>query len=159
MIPRPRPLFASLVLLFIVISASQNAAAQAVTTYHNDAARTGANLNETALTPANVNSSQFGKLGSYPVDGQIYGQPLYMPNLTINGGQHNVVFAVTEHNSVYAFDADLKATSPLWMVNLGPSVPSGDGLGISPDELDELVRKSFAQQGSCTPIGALTRKW
>jgi len=133
MIPRPRFLFVSLVLLFIVISTSKNVAAQAVATYHNDPARTGANLNETALTPANVNSSQFGKLGSYPVDGQIYGQPLYMPNLTINGGQHNVVFAVTQHNSVYAFDADLKATSPLWMVNLGPSVPSVDGLGISPE--------------------------
>lgn len=137
MIPRFRLLFASVVLLFTVISASVNAAAQAVTTYHNDPARTGANLNETALTPANVNSSQFGKLFSRPVDGQVYAQPLYVPGLNINGAVHNVVFVATEHDSVYAFDADGKGTSPLWQVTLLPSgatpAPSGDYEGIAPE--------------------------
>jgi hypothetical protein len=67
------------------------------------------------------------------VDGQIYTQALYVPNLQIAGGTHNVVFVATEHNSVYAFDADGKVTSPLWTVNLGPSIPSGDTLGIKPE--------------------------
>src|SRR5690348_4788495 len=75
----------------------------AITTYHNDPARTGANTNETILNRSNVNSSQFGKLFSLVTDGQIYAQPLYVPNLQIAGGRHNVVYIATEHNSVYAF--------------------------------------------------------
>ena len=86
-----------------------------ILTHHYDPARTGANLNETILTPANVNSSQFGKLFSFPVDGQLYAQPLYLAGVSIPGrGTHNVVYAATEHDSVYAFDADGTATSPLW---------------------------------------------
>jgi len=77
-----------------------------LTTYHNNQARDGWNQNETILTTANVNSAAFGKLFSNAVDGQVYAQPLYMPNLTIGGGTHNVVFVVTEHDSAYAFDAD-----------------------------------------------------
>jgi uncharacterized protein YjdB len=89
-----------------------------VLTYHNDVSRTGQNLNETTLTTANVNSSQFGKLFSYPVDGAIYGQPLYAGSVTISGqGVHNVVYVVTESDSVYAFDADGKTSTPLWHVN------------------------------------------
>ena len=99
-----------------------------VTTNHNDVARTGANLSEQILSTANVNSGNFGKLFSRPVDGEIYAQPLYLSDVSIAGqGAHNVVYVATEHNSVYAFDADNSTQSaPLWKVNLGPAVPSGD---------------------------------
>src|SRR5450755_2434507 len=78
----------------------------AVTTYRNDNGRSGQYPNETVLNTSNVNVSDFGKRVSYPVDGQLYAQPLYVPNLTIGGSVHNVVFAATENDSVYAFDAD-----------------------------------------------------
>ena len=86
-----------------------------ILTHHYDVARTGANLTETVLTAANVNSNQFGKLFSLPVDGQIYAQPLYVPGVSIPGkGTRNVVYVATEHDSVYAFDADGTTASPLW---------------------------------------------
>jgi hypothetical protein len=77
-----------------------------VVTYHDDVARTGLNANETILTPGNVNSSRFGLLRILPADGKVDGQPLVLSGLTIGGIQRNVVYAVTEHDSVYAFDAD-----------------------------------------------------
>ena len=78
-----------------------------VTTYHNDNARTGQNTAETMLTPANVNSGQFGKLFTTTVDGYVYAQPLYMPNVqNIAGGTHNVLYVATEHDSLFAIDAD-----------------------------------------------------
>jgi len=86
----------------------------AILTYHNDNARTGQNLQESVLTPANVNAVQFGKLFSLPVDGYIYAQPLYMADLNIGGQPHNVVFVATEHDSVFAFDADTSGAAPLW---------------------------------------------
>jgi uncharacterized protein (TIGR03437 family) len=88
-----------------------------VLTWHNDNARTGQNLQETTLTPANVNASSFGKLFAIPVDGKVDAQPLFVPALTFPGkGLHNALYVVTEHGSAYAFDAD--AGTVLWQVSL-----------------------------------------
>ena len=90
--------------------------------------RIGGNAQETALTPANVNASQFGMLFSRPVDGEIYAQPLYAPGLTINGRTQNVIFVATMHDSVYAFDADdPNASAPLWKTSYSQTVD-----GINP---------------------------
>ena len=94
-----------------------------VLTWHNDLTRQGQNTNEVMLTPSNVNTSTFGALFSYPVQGQVYAQPLYVSNLTIPGkGTHNVIFVVTENNDVYALDANSNSGvggGVLWHVNLG----------------------------------------
>ena len=86
-----------------------------VTTYHNDNMRTGDNLNETVLTTTNVNSTTFGKLFTYPLDGLALASPVYMADVNIPGqGIHNVVYVATEHDSVYAFDANGLDSAPLW---------------------------------------------
>jgi hypothetical protein len=86
-----------------------------VLTFHNDNMRSGLNPHETTLRPFNVNVKTFGKLFSYPVDGYLYAEPLYVSQLAIPGqGTHNVVYVASEHDSVYAFDADGLVTPPLW---------------------------------------------
>ncbi len=130
-----------LIVLAALFSLSSPATAQTpVLTQHNNNARTGAYTTETILTPTNVNQSTFGKLFSYSVDGRIYAQPLYVPGVAISGkGTHNVVYIATEHDSVYAFDADSNGGSnstPLWQITLldsahgaaagATSVPNGD---------------------------------
>jgi hypothetical protein len=87
-------------------------------TYHYDNARTGQNPNERILSPGNLDPAHFGKLFSYPVDGHIFAQPLYVEGVQIPGiGTRNVIYVATEHDSVYAFDADGKSPGQLWHVN------------------------------------------
>lgn len=89
-----------------------------VATAQYDSERTGANSAETTLTPRNVNEHRFGRLSVLPLDGDVYAQPLFVPNLDIPGkGRHNVVFVATEHDSVYAIDAALRPAAPLWHVS------------------------------------------
>jgi hypothetical protein len=103
-----------------------------VVTYHYDNFRSGQNLNETTLTPANVNQTKFGLLGSFAVDGKVDAQPLYLSNVPIPGkGNKNVLYVVTEHDSVFAFDADSAAGStgtPLWKISVlqAGETPSDD---------------------------------
>jgi hypothetical protein len=103
---------------------------QGVYTYHNDVARTGQNLKEYALNTTTVNSSTFAQLFSCPVDGYVYAQPLYVANLLVGSTTRNVVFIATEHDSVYAFDADSPSCVQLWKTSfLGTGVttmPWGD---------------------------------
>jgi hypothetical protein len=106
---RPIPLLLTLALAF-------HAPAQIATSQY-DNARTGAYLAETVLTPENVNPARFGKIGALRVDGDVYAQPLFLAGVNIPGkGPRNVIFVATEHDSVYAFDADLRDSAPLWRV-------------------------------------------
>src|SRR5580658_9671058 len=96
-----------------------------VLTANYDTDRTSSNNNERLLSPSSVNAINFGKVGAFPVDGEIYAQPLYVSGVSIAGKLHNVVYTVTMHDSVYAFDADaLTSSVPLWQVSLGTSVPA-----------------------------------
>ena len=99
-----------------------------VLTYHNDVARTGQNLSESTLTTANVKSANFGIVGNMSVDGGVDAEPLFVANLTLGGGVHDVVYVVTENDSVYAFDADTFAQ--LWHVSvLGANETASDNRG------------------------------
>jgi len=109
-----------------------------VLTWRYDLTHAGQNTSETALTPTNVNGSSFGKLFSLAVDGDVFAQPLYVPGLTMGDGNvHNVVFIATEHDSVYAFDADSNGganANPLWHASmLSTSHGAGPGATTVPD--------------------------
>src|SRR5580698_4103456 len=96
-----------------------------VFTYHNDLARDGANTQEYALTSANVKTANFGKLFSCAVDGAVYTQPLWVPGVSIGGGTHNLVIVATQHDSLYAFDADANPCVTYWQVNLLDTLHGG----------------------------------
>jgi hypothetical protein len=102
--------------LTVTATATAAAAGTDVVTYKYDVMRTGQNLTESALTPSNVTSATFGKLRNLMVDGLVDAQPLYLSRLTVAGAAHNVVFVATEHDAVYAFDADTGTI--LWQVSL-----------------------------------------
>lgn len=119
-----------------------------VFTRHEDGARTGQNLQEYALTPAVVSSAgSFGKLFQCTLDGSAYAQPLYVANLSIAGGVHNVVFVATENDSVYAFDADASPCVTYWhasfvngssVVPVPASIPYQSSLLANWDILNEI---------------------
>lgn len=124
-----------------------------VLTYHADNARTGQNVRERILTLQNVNSTAFGKLFAHPVDGQIYAQPLELQNVQIPGvGKHNVVYVATEHDSVYAFDADNNTganANPLWQVSF---IDPANGITPIP-EADIGVNFIYPEVGiTSTPV-------
>ncbi len=106
-------------------AASARAGGQAnVLTQHNDVARSGVTFGEEILSPSTVAGGAFGKVGTLPVDGRVYAQPLYVEGVEMDAGARNVVYIATEHDSIYAFDADTLDPTPLFMVSLGTSVPS-----------------------------------
>ena len=118
-----------------------------VLTYHNDNARTGRNLQERLLTPANVRTATFGKLFSYSVDGYVYAQPLYVSNVPIGGRLRNVLYVATEHNSVYAFDAD--SAEQLWQVSF---IDPANGITTVPYQ-DTASPPGYTGPGPVKPLG------
>jgi outer membrane protein assembly factor BamB len=132
-----RRVFPTLVLLGVALLSSSFAQLP-VPTSRGDNARTGANTNETLLTPANVNQNSFGHLFSVPVDYIVMAQPLFVPNVNIPGqGIHNVIYVVTQADSVYAIDAG--NGTQLWHASMlnggttasGTFLPCGTAAGFS----------------------------
>ena len=124
--------FRLLVLIFLPALSTAVWSQINVTTFHYDNARTGQNTQETVLTPANVNSSQFGKLFTISVDGYVFAQPLYLANVqNIAGGTHNVLYIATQHDSLFAIDADTGAM--LWQTSF---INPGSGITtVSPSDV------------------------
>jgi hypothetical protein len=121
-------------------------------TYHNDNARTGQNLQEIALSPQNVNADSFGKLFQFPVDGFVYAQPLYGAGVNVPGkGQHNLVYVATEHDSVYALDADAFMPA-LWHVSfINPAK------GITPVPFTDVLTNDIVPEIGITGTPAIDR--
>ena len=131
-----------------------------VFTNRYDNARSGLNNQETILTPSNVTVGQFGRLFVLAVDGQVYSQPLYMQNVSIpSQGTHNVVFVATQHDSVYAFDADAPTASPLWQVSFLDSssgvttVPCADVYGTGAGDCDISPEIGITSTPVIDPVG------
>jgi len=128
------------ILIFILCVVPANGQVNVLTNRYNQS-RTSANLNETTLTTSNVNTTTFGALGTYAVDGVIFAQPLYAQGVMVNGVSHNVLYVATMHDVLYAFDADNIGSLPLWVLdfrNLSQSVlpapinvGEGDGTNAS----------------------------
>lgn len=147
--------FSLLTLFFCFILGGSFVPAQVnVLTQHNNLARTGANLDETILTPSTVDKKHFGLLFKRVVDDQVYGQPLYVSNVQISGGTHDIVYITTVNNSVYAFDAnDPSSSTPFWHVNFGVPASLSEGkfgcsdmngnMGITGTPVIDLPRKTL----------------
>ncbi len=143
------------VLILLVFGLLSMASAQtAVTTSHDNNARTGANTNEFLLTPGNIDKNNFGRLFTYPLDYQALAQPLYVPNVTIPGkGVHNVVYVATMADSVYAYDAESNAganADPLWQVNFtdpANGVTTASGAFLPCSSGGESKGPGFTQEG------------
>ena len=127
----------SVALAILAASASAQSGIPAITTGQYNTSRTAANPNEIILNPSNVNVNQFGKLFSWPVDGWIFAQPLYVPAVQIGGASTNVVYVATMHNSVYAFNAD----RGVFLASTGP----GDA-GYELQILDSYNNKTYANR-------------
>jgi hypothetical protein len=134
-----------------------------VLTQHNDNQRTGQNLHESILSPSNVNASSFGKKAAYPVDGQVYAQPLVATGVNIGGTARNVVYVTTQHDSVYAFDADGKAAGAFWQRSfINPAagiIPaqSNDVEGVAP-ELGVLGTPAIDQASNTMYLVSMTNE-
>jgi hypothetical protein len=140
------------------VALTANAIPVDVTTYHYDNFRDGLNANETTLTLSNVNSSSFGKVGFYATDGPIDGMPLYLAGMTMNGQTRNVLYLTTEHDSVYAFDAD--DGTQLWKVSVAgeKETPSDDRncLLLTPEigiTATPVIDRQFGKNGAIFVVG------
>ena len=118
-----------------------------VFTYHNDLSRDGANTQEYGLSSTTLTTSTFGKLFACPVDGAVYTQPLWVPGLSIGGGIHNVIFVATQHDSLFAFDADADPCVKYWQVNLLDSLHGGTA-GEAPVPCQPAVAPFYCQVGA-----------
>ena len=139
--------YAIFTLLFLFVALVSSAVAQQpILTSRGDTTRSGANTNETVLTPSNVNTVTFGHLFSVPIDYQALAQPLFVPNVSIGGQLHNVVYVVTQTDSVYSIDADNGAS--LWTANM-----LNGGVPASGKYLPCGTLGGFAQEGIVgTPV-------
>lgn len=136
---------ATIPLKVTVTSGSMGGNPAAVLTWHNDMMRTGNYAVETTLTPSNVKATTFGQLFSHKTNGGMEAEPLYVPDVTIAGAKHNVVYVATLNDFVYAFDADSATganANPLWTVSLGS--PTADGTGGGGDGLPHGVNSTPA---------------
>ena len=138
----------------VIVSAAATGSSIDVVTYHDDIARTGLNANETILTPNNVTASKFGLLMTLPVDGKVDGEPLFLSNLTAGGRERNVLYAVTEHDSVYAFDAD--SGTQIWKTSiLGAGETTSDSHGCGQIAPEIGITSTPVIDRSAGPNGAI----